>query len=152
VSSLSRSDDGGEAAGRQTDREEFRRLVRADRLLSRLAARSFPDLPLRSTLLLCLLTVVLAMLLQDVVLAAVLGVVLLGGQAWVVHLLARSDQQGPRLLLRLLRAGCATASVVLAVAAVVSPPASSAPPPAPVIPLDSARPGMHGKVSTPIVP
>ena len=107
------NDDGLEAGRRRDFRGEFREMIHTDPLLVRLAEHSYPHLRLRSTFLVSVATFVLAVLTQNMMLAAVLGLLMLAGHAAVVHLLAVRDENGSRVMLSVLRGGCAVAIVVI---------------------------------------
>jgi hypothetical protein len=99
-------------------------MVHADPLLARLAERSYPNLPLRSTFVVSLITLLLALLTQNRVLAAVLGILVLAGHGTVVHMLAKQDEKGSRVMLTLLRGGCGLV-IVLIVGTSLTTPATS---------------------------
>ena len=99
-------------------------MVHADPLLARLAERSYPNHPLRSTFVVSLTTLFLTLLTQNTVLAVVLGILVLAGHAIVVHLLAKQDETGSMVMLTLLRAGCGLV-IVLMVGTALATPATS---------------------------
>jgi hypothetical protein len=149
------NEDGPEAGQRGDFRVEFRRMIAADPLLAGLARCGYPDLPLQSTSVVSLATLVVAVLTRHLVLAAVIGLLVLAGHAGVVHLLAQQNERGGGLVLTLLRTGCVIAVVLLVGASLVGPtgsvhviervprtvaqPATAADPPAAESPVDAPR-------------
>lgn len=121
VTSIPGNDDGLEAGRRRDFRGEFRQIVHADPLLARLVERSYPDLPLRSTFVVSLATLLLVLLTQNMVMAAILGILLLAGHATVVHLLAEQNERGSGVVLTLLRGGCALVIVLIVGTALTTP-------------------------------
>jgi hypothetical protein len=119
--SMPGNDDGLEAGRCGGFRTEFRRMIAADPSLSRLAGRGYPYLPLRSTFGVSMATPLLAGLTQHLLLAAVIGLLVLAGNACVVYLLAHQDEHGGEVLLKLLRAG-STAIILLIVGASLTDP------------------------------
>ena len=96
-------------------------MIHADPMLARLAEHGYPNLPLRSTFVITVVALLLAFLTQNIVLAAMIGLLVLVGNGTVVHLLAVRDEQGSGMLLRLLRGGSAALIVLIVGAAVVAP-------------------------------
>ena len=94
-------------------------MIAADPLLARLAESGYPDLPLRSTFAVSLLTLLLTLLTQSLLPSAVIGVLLLAGHAIVVHLLAQEDEHGSAVMLTLLRGGCLVVIVLIVGTALV---------------------------------
>lgn len=127
-------DDEVEAARRRVIRQEFRRMVEDDPLLTRLeAATRYPRLQLRSTVLLCLATLALAFLRQNVVVAVLVGLAVTAGHLCVVHLLAGDDEPAAVIVLRVIRWSCGVAAFLFVAGAVLAPfgPAGVSPSPAP---------------------
>ena len=149
------NEDGPEAGQRGDFRVVFRRMVDADPLLAGLARCGYPDLPLRSTSVVSLATLSVAVLTRHRVLAAVIGLLVLAGHVGVVHLLAQQNERGGGVVLTLLRTGCVIAVVLLVGAALAGPSnevhlvgraartvpesAAAAVPPAAVPPVDAPR-------------
>lgn len=96
-------------------------MVAADPLLAGLARCGYPDLPLRSTSVVSLATLLVAVLTRHLVPAAVIGLLVLAGHAGVVHLLSRQNERGGGTLLTLLRTGCVIAVVLMVGASLVGP-------------------------------
>jgi hypothetical protein len=131
-------DDGVEAARRRVVQLQFRRMIDDDPALRRLAAVTrYPRMRLESTGVLGLSALILAFLRDNIVVAAMVGLIVVTGHLLVVYLLAHKDESGALLVLRVVRGLCGLTIFLLVVAAVTtSEQAVVDPPPVPM--------GVHG--------